>query len=112
MIARLVWLPLASLSAVLLYQTTNAALYHLIGCGIYFWAYCEGEVRDQLLGSVRASADQTPGDMRSPLDITKESGSKTQSQYRSLLTGVVAHVKDDTTCFILHSVGTGVIMGF
>lgn len=44
MVARLVWLPLATLSAVLLYQTTNAALYHLIGCGVYFWAYSEGEV--------------------------------------------------------------------
>jgi hypothetical protein len=28
----------------MLYQTTNAALYYLIGCGIYFWAYSEGEV--------------------------------------------------------------------
>jgi hypothetical protein len=43
-VARLLWLPLATLSAVLLYQTTNAALYYLIGCGIYFWAYSEGEV--------------------------------------------------------------------
>jgi hypothetical protein len=44
MVARLLWLPLATLSAVLLYQTTNAALYYLIGCGVYFWAYSEGEV--------------------------------------------------------------------
>lgn len=44
MVARLLWLPLASLSAVLLYQGTNAALYYLIGVGIYFWAYSEGEV--------------------------------------------------------------------
>ena len=43
-VARLLLLPLATLSAVLLYQTTNAALYYLIGCGIYFWAYSEGEV--------------------------------------------------------------------
>ena len=40
----MLWLPLATLSAVLLYQTTNAALYYLIGCGVYFWAYSEGEV--------------------------------------------------------------------
>jgi hypothetical protein len=46
MVARLLWLPLATLSAVLLYQTTNAALYYLIGCGVYFWAYSEGEVSD------------------------------------------------------------------
>jgi hypothetical protein len=44
MVARLLWLPLGALSAVLLYQTTNAALYYLIGCGVYFWAYSEGEV--------------------------------------------------------------------
>lgn len=44
MVARLLWLPLASLSAVLLYQGTNAALYYLIGVGVYLWAYSEGEV--------------------------------------------------------------------
>jgi len=44
MVARMLWLPLATLSAVLLYQTTNAAVYYLIGCGVYFWAYSEGEV--------------------------------------------------------------------
>ena len=44
MVARLLWLPLATLSAVLLYQTTNAALYYVIGCGVYFWAYSEGEI--------------------------------------------------------------------
>lgn len=42
--ARMLWLPLASLIAVLLYQGTNSALYYLIGCGAYFWAYTEGEV--------------------------------------------------------------------
>jgi hypothetical protein len=42
--ARLFWLPLASLFAVMLYQATNPALYYLIGTAVYFWAYCEGEV--------------------------------------------------------------------
>ena len=42
--ARLLWLPLVCLSSVLLYQATNAALYYLIATGIYFWAFCEGEV--------------------------------------------------------------------
>ena len=42
--ARLVWLPLVSLSAVLLYQATNAALYYAIAVGVYFLAYAEGEV--------------------------------------------------------------------
>ncbi|TIA53439.1 concanavalin A-like lectin/glucanase, partial [Aureobasidium pullulans] len=40
---RILLLPLSSLTAVLLYQGTNPALYYLIGCGIYFWAYTEGE---------------------------------------------------------------------
>lgn len=44
MVARLLWLPLASLVAVLLYQGTNPALYYFIGIVAYFWAYSEGEV--------------------------------------------------------------------
>ncbi|KAK5121074.1 hypothetical protein LTR85_005558 [Meristemomyces frigidus] len=42
--ARMMWLPLCSLASVLLYQGTNPALYYLIGCGVYFWAYAEGEI--------------------------------------------------------------------
>lgn len=41
---RMMWLPLASLVSVLLYQATNPALYYLIACIAYFWAYSEGEV--------------------------------------------------------------------
>ena len=41
---RLMWLPLVSLSSVLMYQATNPALYYLIGLVAYFWAYAEGEV--------------------------------------------------------------------
>ncbi|PPJ54745.1 hypothetical protein CBER1_04042 [Cercospora berteroae] len=41
---RLMWLPLASLSALLLYQATNPALYYFIAIIVYFWAYSEGEV--------------------------------------------------------------------
>jgi len=41
---RLLWFPLAALSAALLYQGTNSALYYIIGCGVYLWAYSEGEV--------------------------------------------------------------------
>lgn len=40
---RLLYYPLACLFVVLLYQGTNAALYYIIGTGIYFWAYTEGE---------------------------------------------------------------------
>ncbi|PSS27912.1 hypothetical protein M430DRAFT_15157 [Amorphotheca resinae ATCC 22711] len=42
--ARLVVLPLTALAAALLYQATNPAIYYLIGLGVYFWAYSEGEV--------------------------------------------------------------------
>lgn len=42
--ARLVVYPLAALSAALLYQATNPAIYYTIGIVIYFWAYSEGEV--------------------------------------------------------------------
>jgi hypothetical protein len=42
--ARLVVYPLAALSAALLYQGTNPAIYYAIGMGVYFWAYSEGEV--------------------------------------------------------------------
>jgi len=41
--ARLVLLPLIATTSVLMYQSTNAALYYLIGGGMYFWAYSEGE---------------------------------------------------------------------
>ncbi|KAF2150740.1 hypothetical protein K461DRAFT_212632, partial [Myriangium duriaei CBS 260.36] len=41
---RLFWLPLTSLSSVLLYQGTDPALYYLIGVVVYFWAFAEGEV--------------------------------------------------------------------
>lgn len=70
LLARMLWLPLASLSAVLLYQTTNAALYYLIGSGVYFWAYGEGEVSAQILLACASGlrADHVAGDMRRPLD--------------------------------------------
>lgn len=42
--ARLVVYPLSSLAALLLYQGTNPGLYYVIGMGVYFWAYSEGEV--------------------------------------------------------------------
>lgn len=42
--ARLVFLPMAALAAVLIYQGTNAALYYLVAMIVEFWAYAEGEV--------------------------------------------------------------------
>ncbi|KAI5463063.1 hypothetical protein BGZ63DRAFT_182480 [Mariannaea sp. PMI_226] len=41
---RLAILPLTALTAVLIYQGTNAALYYLVGMAVYFWAYSEGEI--------------------------------------------------------------------
>ena len=41
---RMMWLPLASLASILLYQATNPAIYYALGCGVYFWAYTEGEI--------------------------------------------------------------------
>ncbi|KAK3393020.1 hypothetical protein B0H63DRAFT_7100 [Podospora didyma] len=42
--ARLAFLPLTALSAALLYQGANAAIYQVIGLAVYFWAYSEGEI--------------------------------------------------------------------
>ena len=42
--ARLLWLPFASLTALLMYQATNPALYYFVATLVYFWAYSEGEV--------------------------------------------------------------------
>lgn len=47
--ARLALLPLVALSAALIYQGTNSALYYVIALAAYFWAYSEGEVGNQFL---------------------------------------------------------------
>ncbi len=54
---RLVVLPLAALSAALIYQGTNPAIYMLVGIVVYFWAYSEGEVCTPL--QARAPARRT-----------------------------------------------------
>ncbi|KXG53245.1 uncharacterized protein PGRI_002950 [Penicillium griseofulvum] len=41
---RLIVYPLSALLAALLYQGTDPAIYYLIGIGVYFWAYSEGEM--------------------------------------------------------------------
>ncbi|GJN72939.1 PRO41 protein [Purpureocillium lilacinum] len=41
---RLAVLPLTALAAVLMYQSTNPAIYYLIGMVVYFVAYSEGEM--------------------------------------------------------------------
>lgn len=42
--ARLLIYPLSTLASLLLYQGTNAGLYYLVGMGVYFWGFSEGEV--------------------------------------------------------------------
>ncbi|KAG6027156.1 hypothetical protein E4U41_001042 [Claviceps citrina] len=41
---RLTVLPLTALTSILMYQSTNAAVYYVIGMVVYFWAYSEGEL--------------------------------------------------------------------
>lgn len=41
---RLAILPLTALSSILMYQSTNPAIYYVIGMIVYFVAYSEGEV--------------------------------------------------------------------
>lgn len=45
---RLVVYPLSAMFAALLYQGTHPAIYYLVGMGVYFWAYTEGEVCSSL----------------------------------------------------------------
>ncbi|KAL8814333.1 MAG: hypothetical protein Q9223_006435 [Gallowayella weberi] len=42
--ARLAVYPLSSLASLLLYQGTNPGIYYLLGMGVYFWGFSEGEV--------------------------------------------------------------------
>lgn len=48
---RLIIYPLSALLAALLYQGTDPAIYYLIGIGVYFWAYSEGEVSFCIFGN-------------------------------------------------------------
>jgi hypothetical protein len=42
---RIVVYPLSALPAILMYQSTNPAIYLVIATVVYIWAYSEGEVR-------------------------------------------------------------------
>lgn len=50
--ARLAFYPLSALMAVLIYQGTNPAIYYLVGVGVLFWAYSQGEVGYLLCSSL------------------------------------------------------------
>lgn len=42
--ARLVVFPLAILSCLLMYQSTDPGIYYIVAMVVYFWAYANGEV--------------------------------------------------------------------
>ena len=68
---RMLWLPLVSLTSVLMYQSTNPALYYLIGTVGYFWAYGEGEVSAVYVESMLEDANEDAGCVRCTLDSTE-----------------------------------------
>lgn len=41
---RLFFYSISTMFAVMIYQGMNPAIYYLVGMGVYFWAYCDGEV--------------------------------------------------------------------
>ena len=71
--ARLAVYPLFALACILMYQSTNAGLYFLIGWGVYFWAFAEGEV-SFLLGLLFEfdGADEGIGCLSGAVDTAKE----------------------------------------
>lgn len=72
--ARIVLYPLFALAAVMLYQATNPALYYMIGIGMYFWAYSEGEV--SWTGPEMFELELTVlGHLREELDLAEETDS-------------------------------------
>ncbi len=66
--ARLALLPLVALSAALLYQGTNPAIYYLVSLGVYFWAYSEGEVSNYV---IMLSTGQLEANMRAQIICAK-----------------------------------------
>jgi hypothetical protein len=94
---RLIIYPLSALLAALLYQGTDPAIYYLIGIGVYFWAYSEGEVcfPDQQVKHFNAnqilyrSSVQNLGPCRSALGYLKHNDT---TQYGTLNVSAVDHV--------------------
>jgi hypothetical protein len=69
--ARLVVYPLFALASILLYQATNAGLYYLIGLGVYFWAFAEGEVSLNSTTSLLPMSNSSLDCLPCTLDTTK-----------------------------------------
>lgn len=74
--SRLVFLPITILTTILMYQTTNPAIYYTVAMGVYFWAYSEGEVRLTLALSLFLCHPLThlPDHLRSAMDSSPENG--------------------------------------
>lgn len=70
---RLIIYPLSALLAVLLYQGPDPAIYYLIGIGVYFWGYSEGEVcRPVFVFSSRIRSHCWIGRVSCAMDIAEE----------------------------------------
>ncbi|PYH46920.1 mismatch-specific DNA-glycosylase [Aspergillus saccharolyticus JOP 1030-1] len=67
---RLILYPLSALLAMLLYQGTDPAIYYLIGIGVYFWAYSEGESTGEQ-HSIPSRSTSVAANAMSPLLLTK-----------------------------------------
>lgn len=70
--ARMVIYPLFALAALLLYQATNAGLYYLVGVGVYFWAFLEGEVSTMVSLLERTRTNIDPDCLPRTVDTTKK----------------------------------------
>ncbi|KAG5979025.1 hypothetical protein E4U55_005649 [Claviceps digitariae] len=66
---RLAVLPLTALVSILMYQSTNAAIYYVIGMVVYFWAYSEGEGQAH---SKWASRNQHTRDVVEVIDTARD----------------------------------------
>jgi hypothetical protein len=76
--ARFVIYPLFALTSLLQYQSTNAGLYYLIGVGVYFWAFLEGEVSQRQLILLCSLLIMFPDRMPGAMDTAKKTCSSTR----------------------------------
>lgn len=71
--ARIVLYPLFALAAAMMYQATNPALYYMVGVGMYFWAFSEGEVSVTVFHDFKMRTNHLfIGHLREELDSAEE----------------------------------------
>lgn len=56
--ARIMLYPLFAVAAIMMYQSTNPAIYYMVGVGVYFWAYSEGEVSMAAFSKLETEANE------------------------------------------------------